>query len=101
MDILPSKELINVDCPICYKDLNQNENICILDKCTHKICFDCFDSLKKHSDKCPICGITFISAINKKIQENEKIEEIIFLNENDYTEIKNNKNNLLGKLNFY
>jgi hypothetical protein len=95
MDFLPIKE-IEINCPICYNDLNHNENICIIDKCEHKICFNCFDIFKKHSNKCPICGLEFISVLNKKIKEDEKIEEIIFLNEKDYEEIKQNKNDLLG-----
>lgn len=100
-EINDAKEILN--CPICYNDLNLNDSYCIIEKCQHSICFDCFDTLKKHNNKCPICGLEFSSVLNRKIKENEneiikvEVEEIIFLCEKDYEEIKQNKNNLLGK----
>lgn len=83
-------------CPICFNLLIDND-ICILDTCSHELCFHCFSQQKKHSDKCPICGMCYISVKHIKINNNEKTEEIIYLNEVDYKEIRNNKEDLLGK----
>ena len=44
------------ECPICYDDDDQ-QHIITCEKCDHKICLKCYESLKDES--CPFCRYSF------------------------------------------
>ena len=92
------EELVNFSfCPICYDNNTQITLICEFEICTHKICDKCFNLLKEHSNKCPICSLVYKNIIKKDISKNYEIVEIYELDVKDYLNIKKNKVILLGR----
>lgn len=94
---MEQKDLIAF-CPICYSDISEIEFLCEFEVCLHSICYCCFENLKKHSDKCPICGILYSLILKKAHSKDFEVVEFYQLNENDFKEINKNKIQVLGKL---
>jgi len=91
------KENLNSNCPICYNKYSDSIFICTFEVCLHDICFDCFLTLKTHSDKCPICGLFYKRIFKKDFGKCNEIIEIYELSEFDLSQIKSNKEEVLGK----
>jgi len=94
------KIIFNSNCPICYKDYSEALFHSCFELCLHDICFDCFNILKVHSDKCPICGIFYKNVLKKDFLKNNEIIEIYELTTVDLEMIKKNKADILGNFKF-
>ena len=66
--------LMPTDCPICNRDVNSETRVFCCAQCHNWLCGECLESIRSHSNTCPVCRCNLRS---RPMQRNQGLERIL------------------------